>query len=66
MPRPGPRRRDEDEKSQLDLERENETLKRLLDERDRKVEFLEEELRVARHTQQSLARRASYGTGYQQ
>lgn len=32
----------------------------------RKVEILEEELRVARATQQTLARRVSYGTRYQQ
>ncbi len=36
------------------------------EELQRKVEFLEEELRVERETQRTLARRASYGTGYQQ
>ncbi len=45
---------------------ENRLLRRQVKELLRKVEFLEEELRVERETQRTLARRASYGTGYQQ
>lgn len=41
------------------LRKQNEELRR-------KVEFLEEELRVERETQRIFARRRSYGTGYQQ
>ncbi len=41
-------------------------LKREIDALRRKNEFLEEELRVARATEQTLARRASYGVRYQQ
>ncbi len=44
----------------------NELLEKHVDDLQRKVEFLEEELRVERETQRTLARRASYGTGYQQ
>jgi len=66
MPRPGPRKQPADEKSRLDLERENELLKQHRSELQRKVEFLEEELRVLRHTHTTIARRASWGNGYQQ
>ncbi len=45
---------------------ENRLLRRQVKELLRKVEFLEEELRVERETQRTLARRASYGTRYQQ
>ncbi len=45
---------------------ENRLLRRQVKELLRKIEFLEEELRVERETQRTLARRASYGTGYQQ
>ncbi len=41
-------------------------LKRIIADLVRKNEYLEEELRVERETQRTIARRASYGTGYQQ
>ena len=48
------------------LRAKNDVLVERNEELQRKIEFLEEELRVARHTEQTLARRASYGTRYQQ
>lgn len=73
MKRPGPRKPSAEERSRLDLERENELLKCHRQELQQKVEFLLEELRVAHETirasmnnQQTLARRASWGNGYQQ
>ncbi len=44
----------------------NELLEKHVDDLQRKVEYLEEELRVARATEQAHARRASYGMRYQQ
>ncbi len=44
----------------------NELLERHVDDLQRKVEYLEEELRIERESQRAQARRASYGTGYQQ
>ncbi len=48
------------------LRAKNDVLAERNEELQRKVEFLEEELRIERETQRTLARRASYGTGYQQ
>lgn len=56
-------------KTQTPVERKRSSvqlLRKQNEELRRKVEFLEEELRVERETQRVLARRASYGTGYQQ
>ena len=66
MKRPGPRARTVEEKSHEDLERENELVKAINRDLAKKVEFLEEELRILRHTQHAVARRASWGNGCHQ
>lgn len=48
------------------LRAKNDLLTERVEDQQRKIEFLEEELRIERETQRALARRASYGTGYQQ
>ena len=48
------------------LRAKNDLLEERVEEQQRKIEFLEEELRIERETQRTLARRASYGNGYQQ
>ncbi len=48
------------------LRAKNDILEERNEELQRKIEFLEEELRIERESQRAQARRASYGTGYQQ
>ncbi len=48
------------------LRAKNDLLADRVEELQRKVEFLEEELRIAIETEHAKARRRSYGTGYQQ
>ncbi len=48
------------------LRAKNDVLAERIEDLQRKVEFLEEELRIERETRHAQARRASYGNGYQQ
>ena len=48
------------------LRADNELLKKQSVTLQREVEFLKEELRIERETQHTIARRNSYGNGYQQ